>query len=396
MKTGRSLAPALLATVVCLPACASIETVPIEDALPYWNNPATVEPLHPEDLILLEADLGHLLERANQAYNMTDFELAARYYLLFIRADLNRNPIALYNLACCYSLMGETELASHVLLMAVDAGMTDLGFIDQDPDFDNIREHEMFEEVMAHAYRILGERAILESEEHLGQLLHITFPALQELRLHLPEDFDPGEGTYRAVVALHGYSGDAEEFSSRWHEFERKDFIYLSIQAPYAIPPEFGQGYSWIAHGSQEWLGLLPEEQRERLWERSAFASIDYVVAATEELRSHYDISEIYLLGFSQGGQFCYLAGLSHPDIFDGIGTFTAPFDEMLLPEEGPGSVRIFIARGVSEDERGLLARDFFESQGYDVFFHEFEGAHWVPGDALRLFEDWMEEGAPR
>ena len=371
---------------------ATIEAPGVDDVLPAWANPARVEPLEPDIGSLLGVDLPYLLGNAQQAYEVGDFDLAARYYLLLLRGDLNHNAVVLYNLACCYALMSRAELASVFLLASVEAGMEDISYIESDPDFDSIRDSEVFIEAMSSAAAISAERELLSSEETLGQLLHVRFPAMQEIRLHVPADFDP-DRAYPAVVAQHGYSGDATEFSSRWSDFRDGRFFLLCPRAPYAIPPGAGQGFSWIAHGSQEWLELLPEGRRAELWSGSAMLSVEYVLRCVEALRETYDVSGVYLLGFSQGGRFCYMTGLLHPDLFDGIATFTAP----MMPEDwpvdaAPGQLRIFVCRETAEDDRALRTRDYFESHGYDVTFREYEGAHRVPAEMLRAFEAWMAE----
>ncbi|MBN1435185.1 hypothetical protein JW921_10530 [Candidatus Fermentibacterales bacterium] len=368
------------------PSRASIGGVEIPEALPGWANPARVEPAEPDFERLFEADLGYLIENAQQAYTIGDFDLAARYYLLFLQADLNRNPIVIYNLACCYALMGEEALASRFLVASFRAGLDDRGFVDADPDFDSIRQTQQFQGAVAEIDSMMEEMAALRSDE----MLYLMFPSLQTARLHLPEGYDPGR-EYPAVVALHGYTGSAEEFSRRFSDFENGDFIYLSLQAPYALPPETGGGYSWCAHGSQDWLEILPEDRRAELWERSVITSIDYVVFATMELREHYPVCGTYLLGFSQGGQLCYMTALLHPDIYDGVAAFGAPMiGEEWAPQESAPGFRVFIARGASEDDRGLVARDYFQSRGYDVTFYEHDGAHWVPAEGLRAFESWL------
>jgi tetratricopeptide (TPR) repeat protein len=67
-----------------------------------------------------------------------------------------RNHIALYNLACAYSLKGEAERACGYLEASVEAGFDDVAHIERDPDLDPIREHPR--------YRGLVERMRMEQE----------------------------------------------------------------------------------------------------------------------------------------------------------------------------------------------------------------------------------------
>jgi len=54
------------------------------------------------------------------------------------------HPIALYNLACAESLLGNVDNSISALDQAIDAGYNDLFHLINDNDFDNIRETEGF------------------------------------------------------------------------------------------------------------------------------------------------------------------------------------------------------------------------------------------------------------
>jgi tetratricopeptide (TPR) repeat protein len=54
----------------------------------------------------------------------------------------------LYNLACIYARIGETERALDFLEQGVDAGARNKGNYENDPDFDSIREHPRFKALL--------------------------------------------------------------------------------------------------------------------------------------------------------------------------------------------------------------------------------------------------------
>jgi Flp pilus assembly protein TadD len=54
----------------------------------------------------------------------------------------------LYNAACVYSLLGEVDLALEYFEKAVDSGYASKEWIETDSDFDNIRDHPRFKEIM--------------------------------------------------------------------------------------------------------------------------------------------------------------------------------------------------------------------------------------------------------
>jgi tetratricopeptide (TPR) repeat protein len=55
----------------------------------------------------------------------------------------------LYNLACSYSLMGQTEHAFAALHRALVAGYDDFKWMSQDPDLETLRKHPLYEQVRA-------------------------------------------------------------------------------------------------------------------------------------------------------------------------------------------------------------------------------------------------------
>jgi phospholipase/carboxylesterase len=216
---------------------------------------------------------------------------------------------------------------------------------------------------------------------------------MQTARVHLPEDFDPQSG-YDLVLALHGYSGDVSEFSARWDAFEGKDFIYVSLQAPYAFERNGRTVYSWAVFGSSPWDGQdMPEDQMEETYGASMDLSSDMVLACVEELRELYSIDNVFLLGFSQGGILTYRTAIANPEVFDGIATFSGVLDQDTATDqalETASGLPVFLGRGTQEDDRAVLARDRLVEAGFDVTFHEYQGGHYFPDSSLRAFEGWI------
>jgi len=58
-----------------------------------------------------------------------------------------QDPTVLYNLACSYSLTGETDAAFDALHRALGAGYDDFKWLAQDPDLAALRKHPRYAEV---------------------------------------------------------------------------------------------------------------------------------------------------------------------------------------------------------------------------------------------------------
>lgn len=60
-----------------------------------------------------------------------------------------QDATVLYNLACSYSLLDQTEEAFAALDRALAAGYSDFKWMAQDPDLESLRKHPRYEEIRA-------------------------------------------------------------------------------------------------------------------------------------------------------------------------------------------------------------------------------------------------------
>jgi len=323
------------------------------------------------------------LERAAwEAYGDEDWELAARFYLAYLQYNVSDGG-NIYNLACCYGLMGEAELAAMYLDRAVDAGFTDIGHISWDPDFDPVRETDVFSET----FDSIVEAAEVE-EAKKGEMIYSLAPTFLPCRIMLPEDYDPEEN-YTLLIGLHGYGASPDSFIQLWERFDDPDFIYISPQAPYPFSVGNDIGYSW-----DTW-----HEDNEDFLPQVTTLTEMYVSSLVKSMSEQFNIDSVYLMGFSQGCGYTYMAGIHHHEQFDGLICFGGWLDTDWITDENleaATDLRVFIAHGTSdrmvEFESGTAARDLLLDKGYDVTFHEFDGAHRVPEEALQAAQAWMNE----
>ena len=357
------------------------------------DDSATLEELSAELFEIHSIHPANLLQNAAHSYMEGDYDKAAEYFVMSLMTDLNNNPIILYNLACCYGLLDEPELAGKTLVQSAVEGFDRLELVEVDTDFSLVRDDEVFIEYLAEAEAVADENKELQSVAVLGERFYLDFPSVQTARIHLPDNYDPME-EYDLVIALHGYGGDVSEFSSRWTVFDEGDFILVSLQAPYAFLQGGRTVYSWAVHGSGEWerTDMLPEQKRVLLV-HSLELSSSMVLAFMDALQSEYRIGSTYLLGFSQGGIMSYWTGLNNPSCFAGIATFSGVIDEELFPEdviESSSTIPIFIGRGTGEDDRAINARDLLLDNSYNVTYFEYDGGHHIPDEGFRAVENWI------
>lgn len=332
---------------------------------------------------ILDADTGAFLDMAGEAdalyasadsaYRVADYETAAGLYLEHLRLNPS-NGGAVYNLACCYGLMGEAELAGVYLVRAWNAGFEDIGWATGDPDFDLVRDDEAFSSVIDSLSVIAGERA-----EAAGESVTVYSNAPLVCRVKLPEGYD-GSVPVPLVLGMHGYGGSPETFMGLWEVIGEHGCIFACPQAPMPYMAGDRIGYSWF--------------DRED-WERSATASRDYVLDCLDVLEDRFEISEVYLFGYSQGGGMTYLVGLHAPERFAAAAPFSGWLEEGVITPgemEAASGLPIRIVHGeqdrVVEYEAALFADSVLTSLDYDVELLTFQGEHRFGREELEAFLD--------
>jgi phospholipase/carboxylesterase len=348
------------------------------------SDPQTaVDPLDPAAGAMLDVDLDSLEGLATSAYQEGRYLDAASLYLDALSYDIG-NSNAIYNLACCYGLLGEPELAAACLRRAFAAGFDDIGHARRDPDFDLVRSSDGFAGLLDSL-----EASATEAESETGLLITVRSPAYHRCRVRLPADFDSTR-TYPLVVGLHGFGSNPDRFIRLWRKFgDNPRFIYACPQAPYAMSAGRDMGYSWFLHAEQDSARAAAIH----------VASEDYVVDAVLDLKSRYATSGIFLLGFSQGCALTYTAGMKYHELFDGLVCFGGWLETDWLTEEtvtAAQRLRVYIGHGtedrVVQYEAGASAAERLQALGFDVVLAPFEGGHRIPEEEARKAIAWLSE----
>ena len=342
-----------------------------------WSKPETIDPYEEGISDFLDTDVNELAKRAFETYQTGEYEECARYHLALLRLNIT-DAATIYNLACCYGLLGKDSLAARNLVRAFKAGLEDIDHAKRDRDFEKVRDKAVFASTVDSLAEI-----VLKKQRALGKVVRVDAPALFKCHVQVPADYDSSK-SYPLLVGLHGLGATPESFIRLWERFDNPQFVYISPQAPYPYPVGNELGYTW------------------HLWEAGREAtsmSADYVLRVVESLKRTHAISDVYLFGFSQGCGHAFITGIENHQLFKGLVCFGGWLDQDYLTEEtlkAGKDLRVFIAHGRDdrsvEFESGVKARETLEKHGYDVTFHEFEGGHQIPQDPLRKAQKWMFE----
>lgn len=223
--------------------------------------------------------------------------------------------------------------------------------------------------------------------------LYFESPALFNCHVQFPANYNL-EKSSPLVISLHGGGGSYETFRNIWRHFENPQFILATPQAPYKWLMGNKIGYDWSAWPSEN---LITMQTALKL------TSI-YIENLIQSLTANYNISEIYLMGFSQGSIITQIAGIYNHDLLEGIIILSGP--EINHPEkpkivwplekavQSASHLRVFIAHGNSDEiidiALAIKSRDQYKKIGYDVSLFQFEGGHEIKEIEMKAVEKWI------
>jgi len=337
-----------------------------------------IDPFDPAAGAALDVNYNRVNQYASEAFKKEEYLLAAKYYLFIVRYS-TPDAMTLYNLACCYARLKKPELTIKYLKYAVDAGFDNLDHLLKDEDLAVIEKNNEFRLYLKYINRLKD-----------AQGKTILLPAVKALpaKIHLPEDFTPDK-KYKLLIALHGRGHSAEKFSAIWSHVKRKEFIMVSPSGPYNI----SDSTSIIKRSS--WYLLTRDK---KIWEIADPLVVDYMKGIVLELKNRYKISDIYILGFSQGVSASFYSAIKNPGLFKGVIAFAGvlPDEEFIsnVEYQKAKNLRIFITHGDKDSQisksKSSEAKTTLESFGYKVAFHSFEGGHFVDPAILNKAVEWM------
>jgi predicted esterase len=318
---------------------------------------------------------------AYKAYTEMKYDEAVEQYLLVLQHNITDSN-SIYNLACCYGLLGNNELASVYLHKAYEAGFKDINHIKNDRDFTKVKDSDVYKKVL----QTISEKEGTSNEKKFKQI-YVPAASMQPGYISLPKDFDVVE-EYTLLVGLHGFGGNANNFLKKLTSVESEGLILAAPTAPYALPVGKDIGFSWN----------LPTEDFE-LEKQAGALSEKYILDFVNNLKSKYKIKDVYLLGFSQGAYFSFYLGTRHPDVITGIIPFGGGYIdywEDVTDFTKAQYLQVFVVHGTKDNvvkfEESTKAVEILEKHGLKPELTEFNGAHSVPGEMLQKAYDWIRQ----
>jgi phospholipase/carboxylesterase len=323
--------------------------------------------------VFLDTDIRALADTAQAAYTAAHYEEAARLYLDLARVNITDGG-TIYNLACCYGLLGREWTAARFLVRAWKAGYRDIAHIREDTDFNAVRGGARFAAVVDSLARVAAR-----DDSTSGTEIWIEAPARLRMRVTVPTAYTASR-RWPLVVGLHGLGSNPEQFMKLRERSGRDDFIFATLQAPFAMDvggPALG--YGWFLPGDSLTSAGAIE------------LAMGYVAEAVRELKARYSVGNVYALGFSQGAHLAFDLALHRPELFEGViafGGWIDPPDSLSLPVAPVHRPEVFIGHGTRDPviplAAGQRAGEILQGLGYRVEAASFEGPHRVDGPTLK------------
>jgi phospholipase/carboxylesterase len=349
----------------------------------------------------IAAGTEQLDEMALEAMQEGNYEKASRFLEKLLRQQPG-DPRALYNLACCLSRMGETELAAERLEEAWQAGLRDPGLIRTDPDLAALRE--------TREGSALIDR-LASAEERLIRLRgtphFFDTSVLGGLRVVAPLQLEEGR-EYPLVIILHGHGANPENYAGLFELVDTPlEAIVCAPYGPYPIFSERGRGYSWYPEPGlfREVLarGGAPEDRarrREEIESREQRVSESYVLSAIEAVKAQYpvDSNRVYVMGHSEGGVLAYGVAIKNPDTVRGLIVVGARLrdrdasSELLTGASGKLQALICHSREDEAIEFGSAkaAHETLQTAGIQSELVPYSGGHAITTELARTIALWI------
>ena len=193
------------------------------------------------------------------------------------------------------------------------------------------------------------------------------------------------------LLLLHGYGSNEDDLFSFASELPDEYYV-ISARAPYDLQ-----------YGSYAWYAINFDADQNKFSDQSqAVLSRDLVVKFLEELKTKFpiDISNITLIGFSQGSILSYSIALSYPKIVQRVGALSGylNLDTTIdnYQNNDFSNLKIFASHGTVDQvipvEWARKTDPILKSLGINSTYKEYPMGHGVSPQNFYDLKSWLLE----
>ena len=193
------------------------------------------------------------------------------------------------------------------------------------------------------------------------------------------------------LLLLHGYGSNEDDLFSFASELPDEYYV-ISARAPYDLQ-----------YGSYAWYAINFDADQNKFSDQSqAVLSRDLVVKFLEELKTKFpiDISNITLIGFSQGSILSYSIALSYPKIVQRVGALSGYLNLDTTIDNYQNNdfsgLKIFSSHGTVDQvipvEWARKTDPILKSLGINSTYEEYPIGHGVSPQNFYDLKSWLLE----
>jgi predicted esterase len=328
-----------------------------------------------------------LKDQALQALNQHDLKAAAVLYEQWLQADPQDHD-SWYNLACVRALAGDNRRALDAWDNAVAAGWTDSSTAERDSDLASIRDESRFQDgLKAIAARKAAATPDNSSVHWLTMQIRGTYEVL------LPPDYDKSNRQYPICVLLHGNGDNESRFARLADSVGREGVIYIAVRAPYGSNGSADSYTAWPPDHVDD--NLMPSIRNDY---------VNWIFNVVRAVQKEYRVGprQVFIHGFSQGGQFALLSALLHPDLVKSVfvqSGSAAPasyFTPASLAAVKKAGVTVWISQGeqdttvLPENSQKLATQ--LKNAGIPVTMRLLPGVHTITKEMVEFTKEWKKK----
>ena len=190
----------------------------------------------------------------------------------------------------------------------------------------------------------------------------------------------------RAMILLHGVGSNENDLFSLANQLP-DDFLIIAPRGQFTLS---AGRFAWFNVDFSTGKPIYNAEQ-----EASSRELIKKFIA---QVKQKYNVSEIFLGGFSQGAIMSYTIGLTCPKEVKGIialsGRLLLEIRPLLTKNEDLHQLKIFIAHGIQDNtlsiEYARDAKSFIENLCVQLSYHEYNIGHQINNEVLQDLNSWL------
>ena len=194
-----------------------------------------------------------------------------------------------------------------------------------------------------------------------------------------------------AIILLHGYGSNEEDLFSFASEFDDNYYV-ISIRAPYDLQ-----------YGSYAWYAINFDANENKFSDiNQAKSSRDLIVQFIDNLHLEYpiDISNITLVGFSQGSILSYSIALSYPEKIKKVVALSGYLNTEMCVENYEknnfSNLSVFASHGTVDQvipvDWARKAKPVLDALNVKNTYLEYPIGHGISPQNFHDFKKWLQD----